>query len=165
MMWKSVAGAAVMGLFLAGPAQASQAEPNLYERAESDGSFKTFVAAVNAAGLDDAFKGEENWTVFAPTDEAFAALPDGTIERLLEPENKDELVSLLKNHIVPGKNFVSQWAGEKASVQTKSGEEIQIDGSTGNPFMVGDAQIVRKNIPAGNGMIHAVDGVLLQPAS
>jgi len=121
MMWKSVAGAAVMGLFLAGPAQASQAEPNLYERAESDGSFKTFVAAVNAAGLDDALKSEENWTVFAPTDEAFAALPDGTVERLLEPENKDELVSLLTNHIVPGKNFVSQWSGEKASVQTKSG--------------------------------------------
>ncbi|ODR94690.1 hypothetical protein AUC70_08760 [Methyloceanibacter stevinii] len=160
MMWKSIASAAVVGLMLAGTAQASQS-PNLYERAESEGSFETFVAAVNAAGLSDALKGSEEWTIFAPTDEAFAALPDGTVERLLKPENKDELAVVLKNHIIPGKNFVSAWFNEKVAIETKAGNDIEVDGMTGNPFLVGDAQIVRKNIPASNGMIHALDGVLM----
>ena len=164
MMWKSIAGATALSLMVVGGAQASQA-PNLYERANGDGSFKTFVAAFNAAGLSDALKGGEEWTIFAPTDEAFAALPDGTVERLLEPENKDELVILLKNHIIPGKSFVSEWANGKVAVQTKAGNAIEIDGATGNPLTVDDAQIVRKNIPAANGMIHALDGVLLPPAS
>lgn len=123
------------------------------------------MAAVNAAGLSDALKGSEEWTVFAPTDEAFAALPDGTVERLLEPDSKDELVALLKNHIIPGKNFVSQWANEKVAVETKAGSNIEVDGMTGNPFLVGDAHIVRKNIPASNGMIHALDGVLIPAES
>ena len=123
------------------------------------------MAAVNAAGLSDALKGSEEWTVFAPTDEAFAALPDGTFERLLEPDSKDELVALLKNHIIPGKNFVSQWANEKVAVETKAGSNIEVDGMTGNPFLVGDAHIVRKNIPASNGMIHALDGVLIPAES
>ena len=123
------------------------------------------MAAVNAAGLSDALKGSEEWTVFAPTDEAFAALPDGTVERLLEPDSKDELVALLKNHIIPGKNFVSQWANERVAVETQAGSNIEVDGMTGNPFLVGDAHIVRKNIPASNGMIHALDGVLIPAES
>ena len=95
MMWKSIAGATALSLMVVGGAQASQ-DPNLYDRANGDGSFKTFVAAVNAAGLSDALKGGEEWTIFALTDEAFAALPEGTVKRLLEPENKDELVILPK---------------------------------------------------------------------
>jgi len=103
--------------------------------------------------------------IFAPTDEAFAALPNGTVDWLLEPENKDELVTLLKNHIIPGKSFVSQWANGKVATQTKTGNAIEIDGATANQFTVDDAQIVRKNIPAANGMIHALDGVLVPPES
>ncbi|MGA9442260.1 MAG: fasciclin domain-containing protein [Methyloceanibacter sp.] len=117
-MWKTIAGATALSLMVVGTAHASQA-PNLYERANADGSFKAFVTEVNAAGLSDALKGAGEWTIFAPTDEAFAALPNGTVERLLEPENKDELVTLLKNHIIPGKSFVSQWANGKVATQTR----------------------------------------------
>ncbi|MGA9541292.1 MAG: fasciclin domain-containing protein [Methyloceanibacter sp.] len=164
MMWKTIAGATALSLMVVGTAHASQA-PNLYERANADGSFKAFVTEVNAAGLSDALKGAGEWTIFAPTDEAFAALPNGTVERLLEPENKDELVILLKNNIIPGKSFVSQWANGKVATQTKTGNAIEIDGATANQFTVDDAQIVRKNIPAANGMIHALDGVLVPPES
>lgn len=142
MMWKSMAGAAVMGLLFVGPAQANQEASNLYERAEREGAFGTFLAAVNAADLADALKGEDDWTVFAPTDEAFATLPDGTVDRLLEPENRQELTALLENHLISGSNFASQWANEKLIVKTKSGNEVQIDG-TGSPFMVGEVEIIR----------------------
>lgn len=164
MMWKSIAGAAALSVMVASNAHAAQS-PDLYERAQSDGSFETFIAAMNAAGLSDELKGSEEYTIFAPTDEAFAALPDGTVERLLKPENKEELATLLKNHIIPGKSWVSTWFNEKVAVETKSGNDIEVDGLSGNPFMVGDAHIVRKNIPASNGMIHALDGVLVPTGS
>ena len=164
MMWKSIAGAAAMGLLLVGPVKAAQEEPNLYEQAETAGSYATFLSAVNAAGLADALKGDDSWTVLAPTDDAFAALPEGTVERLLKPENKDELVAVLSHHLIPGKNFASTWANERVAVKTKGGEEVMIDGS-GSPFMVGEAEIVTKNIPAENGVIHGINGVLLPPSS
>lgn len=164
MMWKSIAGAAAMSLLLVGSVNAAQEEPNLYEQAERAGTFGTFLSAVNAAGLADALKGDDSWTVLAPTDDAFAALPEGTVERLLKPENKDELVSVLSYHIIPGRNFASTWANEEAAVKTKSGQELMIDGS-GSPFMVGNAEIVTKNIPAENGIIHGISGVLLPPSS
>lgn len=164
MMWKSIASAAVMGLLLVGPAKAAREEGSLYEKAESAGSFGTFLSAVKAAGLADALKGDDSWTVLAPTDEAFAALPAGTVERLLKPENKDELLSVLSYHLILGRNFASTWANEEVAVKTKGGKEPMIDGN-GSPFMVGDAEIVTKNIPAENGIIHGISGVLLPPSS
>ena len=163
-MWKSIAGAVVVGLLVVGPAQASQADPNLYERVESDDSFSTFLAAVKAADMAEALQGDDSLTVLAPTNEAFAKLPDGTVDRLLKPENKDELVALLKNHIIPGSTWASTWANEKVAVKTQGGSEITID-ATGSPFKVGEAQIVTKNIPAENGMIHAIDGVIVEASS
>jgi uncharacterized surface protein with fasciclin (FAS1) repeats len=164
MMWKSISGAVAMGLLLVGPAQASPEFPNLYERAERDGNFKTFLAAVEAADLAGALQGSESWTVLIPTDDAFADLPAGTVDRLLKPENKAELTALLKNHMIPGSIFASTWASEKVPVKTKAGNELIVDG-TESPFMVGEAQIITMNIPAKNGTIHAIDGVLLQPSS
>lgn len=164
MIWKSIAGAVAMGLLMVGSAQASPNSQNLYERAEREGNFKTFLAAVEAADLASALQGSENWTVLAPTDDAFAGLPAGTVERLLKPENKEELTALLKNHMIPGSILASTWANEKVSVKTKAGNELMVDG-TGSPFMVGDAQVITMNIPAENGTIHAIDGVLLQPSS
>ena len=164
MFWKSIAGAAIMGLLVVGPAKAAQEEPDLYEQAEKAGSFETFLSAVNAAGLSDALKGDSDWTVFAPTDDAFAALPEGTVERLLKPENKDELVAVLSYHLIPGWTFASTWANEEVAVETKSGKELMIDGNV-SPFMVGEAEIVTKNIPAENGIIHGISGVLLPPSS
>ncbi|HUU67744.1 MAG TPA: fasciclin domain-containing protein [Methyloceanibacter sp.] len=146
-----------------GPAYASPASPNLYERAEREGNFKTFLAAVKAADMAEALKGDEVWTVFVPTDDAFAGLPAGTVDRLLKPENKAELTALLKNHLIPGSIFASTWANEKVPVKTKAGNELMVDG-TGSPFLVGDAQVIRMNIPAENGTIPAIDGVLLQPS-
>jgi uncharacterized surface protein with fasciclin (FAS1) repeats len=164
MMWKSIAGAAAMGLLLVGPAKAAQQGPNLYEQAESAGSYKRFLSAVNAAGLADALKGDDSWTVLAPTDDAFASLPEGTVERLLKPENKDELVGVLSYHLIPGRNFASTWANEEITVETKGGQKLMIDGK-GSPFMVGAAEIVTKNIPADNGIIHGINGVLIPPSS
>jgi len=163
-MWKSIAAAAVLGLLAAGPAQASEKQANLYERVENDASFSTFLAAVQAADMADALKGSDSMTILAPTDDAFAKLPEGELDRLLEPANKDELAALLKHHIVPGSIFASTWANEKVTLKTKSGDEIVID-ATSSPFVVGDARIITKNIPAENGMIHGIDAVIVPPSS
>lgn len=163
-IWKSIAAAAVLGVLVAGPAQASDKQANLYERVENDASFSTFLAAVQAADLANALKGDDSLTILAPTDEAFAKLPDGTRDRLLEPANKDELASLLKHHMIPGSIFASTWANEKVTLKTKGRDEIVID-ATSSPFVVGDARIVTKNIPAENGMIHGIDAVIMPPSS
>lgn len=164
MMWKSLAGAAVAGLMMAGPASAASSYPNLYEKAAQEGEFETFLKAVKAADIDAALRGSDNYTVLAPTDAAFASLPAGTLDRLLKPDNRDELTALLKNHIIPGTVFASTWANEKLSVPTKGGAEILVDG-TGNPFRINEADVVKLNVAASNGMIHAVDEVLLSPSS
>lgn len=162
--WKSIVGAAALGLLLVGPAQASEKQANLYDRVQSDATFSTFHAAVKAADMADALKGDDSLTILAPTDEAFAKLPEGTLDRLLEPGNKDELAALLKNHVISGSVFASTWANDKATVKTEGGEEIVIDG-TGSPIMVGEARMVTKNIPAENGIIHGIDSVIMTPPS
>lgn len=102
--------------------------------------------------------------MLAPTDAAFASLPAGTVDRLLKPENKEELAVLLQNHMIPGVVFASGWANEKNKVKTKGGGEVVVDG-TGSLFMVNDARVIRLNVLATNGMIHAIDEVLLPPGS
>lgn len=159
MVRKSLALALVASLAAAAPAFASESYPNLLGKAEQAGNFKTFIAAAKAAGLEDELKGSEKFTVFAPTDEAFAKLPAGTVERLMKPENKQELVKLLNAHIVPGKIFGSEWANEVESLKTRAGTEIKVDGS-GSPFKIGEASIVGLNTYASNGKIHAIDKVL-----
>ena len=123
------------------------------------GKFNTLVAAVKAAGLVDTLKGPGPFTVFAPTDEAFAKLPEGTLEDLLKPENKAKLQSVLTYHVVPGK-VMSRDAAKLNSAKTAQGSSIKIK-ATDNGVMVNDAHVVKADIAASNGVIHVIDKVIL----
>jgi uncharacterized surface protein with fasciclin (FAS1) repeats len=122
-------------------------------------NFSTLVAAVKAAGLVDTLKGDGPFTVFAPTDEAFAALPEGTVENLLKPENKDQLVAVLTYHVVPGKVMAADVVGlsEAATVQ---GGKVDIQVKDGN-VMIDGANVVTADIETSNGVIHVIDSVIL----
>jgi uncharacterized surface protein with fasciclin (FAS1) repeats len=126
--------------------------------AVSAGSFKTLTAAIEAAALVEALKGDGPFTVFAPTDEAFAALPKGTVENLLKPENKAKLASLLKYHVVSGRVF-SDVAAKGVTAATLQGHEIKTRTVDGQVF-VNDARVVKADIDAKNGVIHVIDRVL-----
>jgi uncharacterized surface protein with fasciclin (FAS1) repeats len=122
--------------------------------------FDTLVAAVQAAGLVDTLKGEGPFTVFAPTDAAFAALPEGTVESLLEPANRDQLVAVLTYHVIPGKVMSSDIAGQEVMPETVQGQTLEID-ATGMSVMVNTATVVQADIEASNGVIHVIDTVLI----
>ncbi|KUJ81731.1 fasciclin domain-containing protein [Ruegeria profundi] len=156
MFRRTFMGAAA-ALALALPAQAQDAD--IVDTAVSAGSFNTLVAAVQAAGLVDTLKGDGPFTVFAPTDEAFAALPEGTVETLLLPENKDQLVEILTYHVVPAKVMSSDIAGKRAQVLTVQGDRLSVNAKRG--VKVNDAEVVQADIEASNGVIHVVDAVIL----
>lgn len=133
---------------------------DIVDTAASNGSFKTLVAAVQAAGLVETLKGAGPFTVFAPTDEAFAALPAGTVDDLIKPENKDKLIEILTYHVVPGKVMSGDLKdGMKAA--TVEGAEVTID--LDNGAMVNEAKIVTADVAADNGVIHVIDKVLMPP--
>lgn len=132
---------------------------DIVDTAVSAGSFKTLVAAVEAAGLVDTLKGEGPFTVFAPTDDAFAKLPAGTVEDLLKPENKDQLVAVLTYHVVPGKIMSGDIAGKTSNVKTVQGSELSVDATDG--VKVDEASVVTADIEASNGVIHVIDAVVL----
>ena len=136
-----------------------ESEPDIVDIAASNGNFNTLVAAVTAAGLVDTLKGEGPFTVFAPTDEAFAKLPAGTVDTLLMPENIDQLTAILTYHVVPGAVTSDQLAGQRLSVATVNGEEVHIDGRDG--VTVENATVTTADIIASNGVIHVIDTVLL----
>ena len=123
-------------------------------------NFNTLVAAVKAAGLVDTLKGPGPFTVFAPTDEAFAKLPAGTLENLLKPENKAQLVKILTYHVVSGKVMSDTLAGKMTAVTTVEGEPLEIDGRSGG-VMVDNAKVVSADIAADNGVIHVIDTVVM----
>jgi len=123
------------------------------------GEFQTLAAALKAAGLVEALQGEGPFTVFAPTDAAFAALPAGTLESLLRPENKQKLVAILKLHVVPGRVF-SDAAAKGATVEALSGGELRTRGE-GGKVLVNGARVVSADLDASNGVIHVIDSVLL----
>ncbi|MBG6199241.1 MAG: fasciclin domain-containing protein [Roseibium album] len=150
----------VFALLLVVPLSVAKAgEKDIVDTAVSAGSFNTLVAAVQAAGLVDTLKGEGPFTVFAPTDEAFAALPEGTVENLLKPENKDQLVAILTYHVVPGKVMSSDIAGKKAEVASVQGDKISVDATDG--VKVDGAKVVTADIETSNGVIHVIDAVIL----
>lgn len=131
----------------------------IVETAVAAGSFNTLVAAVKAAGLVETLSGDGPFTVFAPTDEAFAKLPKGTVENLLKPENKAQLVSVLTYHVVPGKVMAADVV-KLTSAKTVQGSEAGIkvvDGSV----MVDAARVVKTDVAASNGVIHVIDSVIL----
>ena len=126
--------------------------------ASSNGSFNTLVAAIKAAGLVDVLSGDGPFTVFAPTDAAFEALPPGTVESLLKPENKELLVKILKYHVVAGD--VPSTAIKPGQVATVEGRPVDITVS-GNTIKVNKATVIQADVKATNGIIHAVDQVIL----
>ncbi|MBO6755275.1 MAG: fasciclin domain-containing protein [Roseibium sp.] len=141
---------------------AKAAEKDIVDTAVGAGSFNTLVAAVQAAGLVDTLKGDGPFTVFAPTDEAFAKLPAGTVENLLKPENKDQLVAVLTYHVVPGKVMSGDIAGKTMDVTTVQGGDIAVDATDG--VKINEATVVTADVEASNGVIHVIDTVIL-PAS
>ena len=145
----------------AAPAISGGHSKDIVDTAAGAGTFETLVAAVTAADLVDTLKSEGPFTVFAPTDEAFAALPEGTVETLLLPENKDQLVAVLTYHVVPGK-VMSTDLSDDMTAATVQGGTITID--LDNGVMVNDANVVTADIEAENGVIHVIDKVIL-PAS
>jgi uncharacterized surface protein with fasciclin (FAS1) repeats len=142
--------------FIAMPAFAQ--DKDIVDTAVAAGSFTTLVAAVQAAGLVDTLKGPGPYTVFAPTDAAFAALPSGTVENLLKPENKDQLVAILTYHVVPGK-VMSTDLSEGLKATTAQGGDVTIT-LEGGPKVNG-AVISGPDIAASNGVIHVIDAVIL----
>ena len=131
---------------------------DIVDTAVGAGTFKTLVAAVQAAGLVQTLKGPGPFTVFAPTDEAFAKLPAGTVEGLLEPTAKDKLVAVLTYHVVPGKVLAADVVG-LTEAQTVQGQKIKIDATHG--VKVDGANVVKTDILCDNGVIHVIDAVIL----
>ena len=150
--------AAVAAIPLALGAVAAKAA-DIVDTAQSAGQFETLVAAVKAAGLAETLKGDGPFTVFAPTDEAFAKLPPGTVEDLLKPENKETLVAVLTYHVVPGKIMSSDIAGKTAMVETVQGGKLSVDATNG--VKVDEATVISADIEASNGVIHVIDTVVL----
>ena len=135
---------------------------DIVEVASGAGSFNTLVAAVQAAGLVEALQGDGPLTVFAPTDEAFAALPEGTLDSLLKPENKDQLAAILLYHVVPGKVMSSDLSGT-VNAETLQGSTVEVVASASG-VTVNGANVVTADVAASNGVIHVIDAVILPPA-
>jgi uncharacterized surface protein with fasciclin (FAS1) repeats len=152
-------GAGVASLLLASAAFAASPAQDIVDTAVSAGSFKTLVAAVKAAGLVDTLKGPGPFTVFAPTDAAFAKLPAGTVEDLLKPENRSKLVAILTYHVVAGK-VLAEDVVNLHEAKTVNGQELTIRAEMGS-VMVDNAKVVNADIVCTNGVIHAIDAVLL----
>ena len=138
---------------------ANAAQKDIVDTAVGAGSFGTLVAAVKAAGLVETLKGDGPFTVFAPTDEAFAKLPAGTVESLVKPENKDKLVAILTYHVVPGK-VTSADVVKLSSAKTVQGSSIDIAVKDGKVKIDG-ATVVKADINCSNGVVHVIDSVIL----
>lgn len=153
-------GAALLALTACAQPQGN----DIVDIAAGDPNFSTLVAAVQAAGLVDTLKGPGPFTVFAPTNAAFAALPAGTLDSLLLPENKDTLTSILTYHVVPGQIAAGDVLGTRQSVATVNGATVDVNGLVGKfgtGVKVNDANVIQADIFGTNGVIHAIDKVLL----
>ena len=150
---------AFLAVFPIAIASISVKAQDIVDTAIAAGQFNTLVAAVQAADLVDTLKGDGPFTVFAPTDEAFAALPMGTVEDLLKPENKAQLVAVLTYHVIPGKIMSSDIAGKSMDVATVQGGELSVDATDG--VKVDNANVVAADIETSNGVIHVIDQVVL----
>ena len=156
-MLRTTIAALATSVALAAPAFAMD-KKDIVDTAVSAGSFETLVAAVQAAGLVETLKGEGPFTVFAPTDEAFAALPEGTVENLLLPENRDQLTAILTYHVVPGA-VMSGDLSNGMEATTVQGGDVTI--MTQDGVTVEGANVVTADIETSNGVIHVIDSVIL----
>ncbi len=150
--------AAACGLAMITTAFAAEPTKDIVDTAVGNGSFKTLVAAVKAADLVDTLKGKGPFTVFAPTDEAFAKLPKGTVESLLKPENKKKLQAVLTYHVVPGDVRASDVVNLKKAT-TVQGQDVKIDATNG--VKINDAKVIKADVVCSNGVIHVIDTVIL----
>ena len=139
-------------------------QKDIVDTAVAAGSFNTLVAAVKAAGLVETLKSEGPFTVFAPTDEAFAKLPAGTLESLLKPENKDQLAAILTYHVVSG-DVRAKDVVTLNSAKTVQGSDVSIMVKNGAVILNGSSNVVTTDIKTSNGVIHVIDTVILPPAS
>jgi uncharacterized surface protein with fasciclin (FAS1) repeats len=160
MMKTIVLGALMLGM--AATTVSSQSK-DIVDTAVANGSFKTLAAALKAAGLVETLKGAGPFTVFAPTDAAFAKLPAGTVENLLKPENKDQLRRVLTYHVVSGK-VGSTDVTKMSSAKAVSGDTITVAVKDGK-VMINNATVVTADVGASNGVIHVIDTVILPPAN
>ncbi len=142
------------------PAATAEAPGTVVDVAVGAGSFNTLVAAVKAAGLVETLSGDGPFTVFAPTDEAFAKLPAGTVEDLLKPENKEKLVAILTYHVVSGKVMAADVA-KLDTAKTVQGSNVSIQVSGGGVRLNDSSSVVKADIPASNGVIHVIDTVIM----
>ena len=132
---------------------------DIVDTAVAAGTFKTLVAAVTAAGLVETLKGAGPFTVFAPSDDAFAKLPAGTVEELVKPENKAKLTAILTYHVMAGKVMAADVAGKKLTPATVNGQTLDVDGHDG--VTVNGAKVVAADIACTNGVIHVIDTVVM----
>lgn len=151
--------AALTLTFAAQQVRAEAPSKDIVETAVSAGSFKTLATALEAAGLVEALKGDGPFTVFAPTDEAFAKVPKETLESLLKPENKEKLIAVLKYHVVPGK-VTSKEVVKLSEAKTLEGSTAKIVVSEGK-VMVDGANVIKADVMTSNGVIHVIDAVML----
>lgn len=158
MKRKDIAGIVIVATLALGPSFAQAAD--VVDTAVKAGQFKTLAAALQAADLVNTLKGAGPFTVFAPTDEAFGELPAGTLQSLLMPENKAQLVKILTYHVVPGRVMSSELAGKVIDVRTAQGQMVKIDG-TKMGVTVGAAKVLTADVGADNGVIHVIDKVIL----
>ena len=156
-MVRSLAVALVFGL-VASSSALQAADKDIVDTAVSAKQFSTLVAAVKAAGLVETLKGDGPFTVFAPTNAAFEKLPEGTVESLLKPENKDKLIAVLTYHVVPGKVMAKDVVG-LSKAKTVQGKELTI--TVGDNVMVDKSKVVKTDIECSNGVIHVINAVLL----
>lgn len=153
------AAALLLTLSTAAYANPQPASQDIVDTAVAAGSFKTLVAALKAAGLVDTLKGKGPFTVFAPTDDAFAKLPAGTVDELLKPENKQKLIAILTYHVVAGKVTATQ-AMKLNSAKTVNGQSLAIS-AAGGTVKINDATVTKADIMCSNGVIHVIDTVLM----
>jgi uncharacterized surface protein with fasciclin (FAS1) repeats len=147
-----------LGMIAAG-GSARAAEQDIVDTAVAAGQFKTLAAALGGAGLVSTLKGAGPFTVFAPTDAAFAKLPAGTVENLLKPENKDKLTAILTYHVVPGRVMAAD-VGKVQEAKTVNGKMLMVS-TKGGGVMINDAKVTSTDITATNGVIHVIDSVIL----
>jgi uncharacterized surface protein with fasciclin (FAS1) repeats len=158
MFRKSVLALTTAAAMLGTTAFAGGHSKDIVDTAAAAGSFTTLLAAAEAAGLVDTLKSEGPFTVFAPTDEAFAALPEGTVESLLLPENKEMLAGILTYHVIAGK-VMSTDLTDDMEATTVQGTTVMID--LDNGVMVDDANVITADIETSNGVIHVIDKVIM----
>lgn len=159
----TLAAVTALGVAMGVMTARAAADKDIVDTAIAAGQFNTLAKALNAAGLVQTLKGPGPFTVFAPTDEAFAKLPPGTLESLLKKENKDQLTAILTYHVVPG-GVMAADAAKLKEAKTVNGKTVRVNTSNGK-IMINNATVTGADVPASNGVIHIINSVMLPPGS